>query len=162
MKKIALMSGLVVLVLAAGALESAWAQGGARRGPDASAMRDADMEKDSMHNLEVARHYFKLKKAYRAAIARCEEIIAGNPNFSRMDEVLYIAGESSLLLAENKGKQTAKLPAEKLREDAREYLSRLVNEFPDSQFFEQAKKDLQPLGGVKPKNSGQEPEARSQ
>src|SRR6266478_9886868 len=79
------------------------AQGGAKQGPDV--VRDPDMEKDSLHNLEVARHYFKLKKAYVAALQRCEEIIAGNPNFARMDEVIYIAGESSLRLAENKGKQ---------------------------------------------------------
>src|SRR6266496_2369262 len=85
-----------------------FAQGGVRSGPDPSTIRDPDLEKDSLHNLEVARHYFKLKKAYVAAIKRCEEIDAGNPNFARMDEVLYIAGESSLRLAENRGKQKTK------------------------------------------------------
>jgi hypothetical protein len=154
MKKVALMFCLVALAVVAGA-QGAQAQSGASRGPDASTLRDADMEKDSLHNLEVAQHYFKLRKAYRAAIARCEEIIAGNPNFSRLDEVLYIAGESSLLLSENKGKQKANLPTEKLREDAREYLSRLVNQFPDSKFREQAEKDLQPLGGLKKVDSKQ-------
>ena len=111
-----------------------------------------------MHNLEVARHYFKLKKAYRAALARCEEIIAANPNFARMDEVLYIAGESSLRLSENKGKQKAtNLPADKLREDARDYLSRLVKEFPESSFREQGEKDLNSLGGPKKEESSQKP-----
>ena len=43
-------------------------------------VRDPDLETDSHHNLEVARNYFKLKKAYVAALKRCEEIIAGNPN----------------------------------------------------------------------------------
>src|SRR4029077_16542714 len=81
-----------------------YAQGSVRSGPDPSTIRDPDLEKDSLHNLEVARHYFKLKKAYGAAIRRCEEIIAGNPNFARIDEVLFIAGESSLRLAESKGK----------------------------------------------------------
>ena len=57
----------------------------------------------------MARHYFKLRKAYVAALQRCEEIIAGNPTFSRIDEVLFIAGESSLSLAENKGRQKASL-----------------------------------------------------
>ncbi len=149
MKKIALMFGLVMLAFVAGA-QSAQAQGNASRGPDASTVRDADLEKDSMHNLEVARHYFKLKKAYLAAIARCEEIIAGNPNFANMDEVLYIAGESSLLLSKNRGKQTSKLSPDKLREDARDYLSKLVKEFPDSPFRKQAEEDLRPLGGPKP------------
>jgi hypothetical protein len=146
---------LLVLALVCGA-QRAQAQGGASRGPDSSTVRDAELEKESTHNLEVARHYFKLKKAYRAALARCEEIIAANPNFAKMDEVLYIAGESSLLLSENKGKQKAtKFPAEKLREDARDYLSRLVKEFPDSSFHEQAKKDLTSLGGPKTEDSSQ-------
>jgi hypothetical protein len=157
MKKTALMFGLLVLVLVCGA-RAAQAQGGASRGPDPSAVRDTELEKESMHNLEVARHYFKLKKAYRAALARCEEIIAANPNFARMDEVLYIAGESSLLLSENKGKQKAtNLPADKLREDARDYLSRLVKEFPESPFREQGEKDLNSLGGPKKEESSQKP-----
>ena len=77
-----------------------YAQGGVRSGPDPSTLRDPDLEKDSLHNLEVARHYFKLRKAYVAAVQRCEEIIAGNPNFAKIDEVLFIAGESNLRLAE--------------------------------------------------------------
>src|SRR5215813_14072778 len=81
----------------------AFGQGGAKKGPDIN--RDPDMEKDSFHNLEVARHYFKTKKAYVAALERCEEVIAGNPTFSKIDEVLFIAGKSSLNLADTKGKQ---------------------------------------------------------
>ena len=149
MKKTALVFCLLVMVLACGA-QRAQAQGSASRGPDSSVVRDAELEKESMHNLEVARHYFKLKKAYRAALGRCEEIIAANPNFARMDETLYIAGESSLLLSENKGKQKpTNLSADKLRDDARDYLSRLVKEFPDSPFHEQGEKDLNSLGGTK-------------
>ena len=125
-----------------------FAQGAAKTGPDPSLVRDADLEKDSLHNLEVARHYFKLKKAYVAAIKRCEEIDAGNPTFARMDEVLFIAGESSLRLAENKGKQKPKdKTPEQLRVDARVYLSRLVACYPNSAFFKQAQEDLRALGG---------------
>src|SRR2546423_7555689 len=80
-----------------------FAQGGAKQGP--AVTRDADLEKDGLHNLEVARHYFKLRKAYVAALERCEEIIAGNPNFSKIDEVLFMAGGSRLNLAPRKGKQ---------------------------------------------------------
>jgi outer membrane protein assembly factor BamD (BamD/ComL family) len=107
------------------------------------------LEKDSLHNLEVARHYFKLKKAYVAAIKRCEEVIAGNPGFAQMDEVLFIAGESSLRLADNRGKQAPNLPADKLRDDAREYLSRLVQQYPQSVFTKQVESDLRSLGGPK-------------
>ena len=54
------------------------------KAPDPSTMRDPDLERDSLHNLEVARNYFKLKKAYVASLKRCEEIIAGNPNFAKI------------------------------------------------------------------------------
>src|SRR3977135_3028378 len=103
MKKVLIITliALAVLVVAPAA---ARAQGGAKQGPDV--VRDPDMEKDSLHNLEVARQYFTLRKAYKASLARCEEIIAGNPTFSKIDEVLRIAGLSSLRLSENKGKQS--------------------------------------------------------
>ena len=134
------------------------AQGAAKTGPDPSTVRDPDLEKDSLHNLEVARHYFKLKKAYVAAIKRCEEIDAGNPNFARMDEVLFIAGESSLRLAENRGKQkTKEKTPEQLRQDARVYLSRLAAEHPNSPFTKQVEDDLKALGGPIPKPEGSQP-----
>ena len=100
----------------------------------------------------MARLYFKLRKAYVAAIKRCEEIIAGNPNFAKMDEVLFIAAQSSLRLSENKGKQTTKdKTPEQLRDDARDYLSQLVSDYPQSEFHKQAADDLRSLGGEKPK-----------
>src|SRR5437667_10484034 len=113
----------------------AHAQGGARQGP--RVIRDADLEKDSVHNLEVARQYFKLRKAYVAALQRCEEVLAGYPEFSKIDEVLFIAGQSSLNLAGSKGKQQPSqyvmhegdkkitLTSEEFREKARTYLSQL-------------------------------------
>ena len=139
------------------------AQGGAKNGPDPSTVRDPELEKDSLHNLEVARQYFKLKKAYVAALKRCEEVIAGNPNFAKMDEILFIAGESSLFLAEKKGKQSPtlyttqegnnkrSLTPEEFREAARTYLSQLVNNYPNSQFRKQAEEDLPAVGGLRPK-----------
>jgi outer membrane protein assembly factor BamD (BamD/ComL family) len=137
---------------------AARAQGAAKTGPDPSTIRDADLEKDSFHNLEVARHYFKLKKAYVAAIKRCEEIDAGNPNFAKMDEVLFIAGESSLRLAESRGKQkTKEKTPEQLRQDARVYLSRLVADYPNSPFAKQVEDDLKALGGAIPKPTGSQP-----
>ena len=154
MRKLLVTLLLLVTALAVSA-SSAFAQGKAKTGPDPATIRDAELEKDSLHNLEVARHYFKLKKAYVAAIKRCEEIDAGNPTFAKMDEVLYIAGESSLRLAENRGKQQAKdKTPEQLRQDARVYLSRLVADYPNSEFFKQAETDLRELGGpIRPEES---------
>ncbi len=153
MKKITFTACLLGLILCAGASLEARGQG-VGRGTDPATLRDPDLEHDSLHNLEVARHYFRQKKAYRAALARCEEIIAGHPNFSRLDEVLYIAGVSSLRLAENRGRQSSTLPPDKLREDARDYLSRLVNQFPESSFRQRAEDELRPLGGAKPQQAG--------
>jgi len=145
------------------AAPASFAQGGVRSGPDPSTIRDPDLEKDSLHNLEVARNYFRLKKAYVAALMRLEEIIAGNPNFARNDEVLLMAGQSSLWLAEHKGKQSPDLyvsfeggkkrtlTAEQFRELGRLYLKKLVEDHPDSAFAKQATEELQALasGGVK-------------
>ena len=152
MQKFCLIS-LIALALFVFAPAAVWAQGGAKQGPPV--VRDPDMEKDSLHNLEVARQYYKLRKAYKASLARCEEIIAGNPTFSKIDEVLLIAGVSSLRLSENKGKQAVKTNTDKLRDNARNYLSMVVNNYPDSRFKDEALEDLKALGGPRPKDDKQ-------
>ena len=159
---------LVVLVTALFVSASAsYGQGKAKTGPDPSTIRDAELEKDSLHNLEVARNYFKLKKAYVAALKRCEEIIAGNPTFARIDEVLFIAGKSASLLSDGRGKQkpglyvifdgTSKksLTPEEFRSGARSYLTQLINEHPQSSFRQLAEAELQALGAPKPEGSTQ-------
>ena len=152
--------GLVALLFVAATV---FAQGGAKKGPDVN--RDPDLEKDALHNLEVARQYFKLRKAYVAALQRCEEVLAGNPAFSKIDEILFLAGESSLNLAEAKGKQKpdqyvihegdkkSTLTAQEFRDKARDYLSQLVNSYPQSKFKDDALQDLNSLGGAKPKET---------
>ncbi|HJT68327.1 MAG TPA: hypothetical protein VJ749_17855 [Pyrinomonadaceae bacterium] len=134
---------------------------GVRTGPDPSTLRDPDLERDSLHNLEVARNYFKLKKAYVASLKRCEEIIAGNPNFAKIEEVLLIAGQSSLWLAEKKGKQSPDLyvtfdggekrtlTPEQFREMGRDYLNKLIKDHPDSPYAKEAREELSALE-VKP------------
>lgn len=134
-----------------------FAQSGAKQKPQIQ--RDAEMEKDAYHNLEVARHYFKTRKAYVAALQRSEEIIAANPAFSRIDEALFMAGQSSLNLAEGKGKQKSSLyvinegetkktlTSEQFRELARGFFTQLVNSYPESSFRGQAEDALRTLGG---------------
>src|SRR5215510_1699535 len=114
--------------------------------PDPATLRDPDLERDSYHNLEVARNYFKLKKAYVAALKRCEEIIAGNPNFAKIEEGLLMAGQSSLWLSQNKGKQNPNLyvsfdggekktlTSEQFREMGVGYLKKLISDHPDSPY----------------------------
>ena len=134
---------------------------GVRQGPDPSTLRDPELERDSLHNLEVAKNYFKLKKAYVAALKRCEEIIAGNPNFARIDEVLLMAGQSSLWLADSKGKQKPDLyvsfdggekrtlTSEQFREMGVDYLNKLIKDYPESPFAKQAREELRALEAPK-------------
>ncbi len=162
MQKFCLIS-LITLAFFVVAPQLSRAQGGAKQGPDV--LRDADMEKDSLHNLDVARQSFKLRKAYVASLVRCEEIIAGNPTFSKIDEALFIAGKSNLYLADGKGRQKPSLyvrhdgsekrtlTSEEFRNEARDYLSLLVNNYPDSRFKDEALEELKALGGPKPKES---------
>ena len=152
---------LVLLFVLFVATPSISAQG-VRSGQDSALLRDPDLERDSQHNLEVAKNYFKLKKAYVAALKRCEEIIAGNPNFAKIEEVLLMAGQSSLWLAEKKGKQSPDLyvsfeggqkrtlTAEQFREMGRGYLTKLINDYPESPYVKQAKEELRLLDAPKP------------
>lgn len=120
--------------------------------------RDPVLEADSLHNLEVSRQYFKLKKAYKAVKLRLDETIAANPNFSKMDEVLYLLGMSNYYLSEGKGKQqiVAKTDEEKaayapenLRSEALAQLSELVEKYPNSKFKGDAEKTLKEIKAKK-------------
>ena len=154
--KASLISTLVIVAALFVSAPAARAQG-VRTGPDPSTLRDPDLEKDSLHNLEVAKNYFKLKKAYVASLKRCEEIIAGNPNFAKIEEVLLMAGQSSLWLAEKKGKQSPNLyvtfdggekrtlTSEQFREMGRDYLTKLVKDYPNGEFTKQAREELRAL-----------------
>jgi len=129
--------------------------------PDPATIRDPDLERDSLHNLEVAKNYFKLKKAYVAALKRCEEIIAGNPNFAKIEEVLLMAGQSSLWLSQNKGKQKPDLyvsfdggekktlTAQQFREMGVDYLNKLIKDHPDGTYAKQAREELRMLEAPK-------------
>ncbi len=115
--------------------------------------RDPLMESDARHNLDVAWQSFKLKKAYKGVLSRFEETYAAYPEFSKIDEFLYLAGMSSYYLSDNKGKQKVDLKMEKekkfapakLKEDAAAYLSQLVEKHPDSKYVDDAKKTLELL-----------------
>jgi outer membrane protein assembly factor BamD (BamD/ComL family) len=118
--------------------------------------RDPLLEADATHNLDVAKQYFSpLKKAYKSVLDRFEETHDTYPEFSQMDEFLYIAGMSSWYLSEGKGKQkidpkTEKNPEkytpEKLRANAVAYLTELVEKHPDSKFRPDAEKALKTIG----------------
>lgn len=117
--------------------------------------RDPLMEIDAKHNLDVARQAFTpLKKAYKQVLLRFEETYAAYPEFSRIDEFLYLGGMSSYYLSEGKGRQKVDMKNErekekfapgKLREDAARYLTELVQKYPQSKFRPDAEKTLKIL-----------------
>ena len=115
---------------------------------------DPILEADAKHNLDVARQAFRLKKAYKGVLMRFEETYAAYPEFSNIEEFLYLAGMSSYYLSQNKGKQKVnltlvkekdKFAPEKLREDAVAYLSLLLEKNPQTQFKDEAEKVIKEL-----------------
>lgn len=88
---------------------------------------DPELEMSSRHNLDVGRQYFK-KKAWAGALGRLEEIIATNPEFTRIDEVYYLAGVCYSRTDE------VKL--------AREMLQKVVDEHTESEFVKRAREEL--------------------
>lgn len=125
-----------------------------QRSPAPAIERDPILENDAKHNLDVAWQAFRIKKAYKAVLMRFEETFAAYPQFSKMDEFLYLAGASSLYLSEGKGKQKIntsnpkekeKFAPEKLRADASVYLTMLLDNHPDSKYADEARKILDTL-----------------
>ncbi|MGD9564080.1 MAG: outer membrane protein assembly factor BamD [Pyrinomonadaceae bacterium] len=117
---------------------------------------DPILEADAKHNLDVARQAFRLKKAYKGVLMRFEETFAAYPDFSNMEEFLYLAGMSSYYLSKNEGKQKVNLKSEKekkkyapekLREDAVAYLSIMLEKNPNSDYKDEAESVLKELRG---------------
>jgi outer membrane protein assembly factor BamD (BamD/ComL family) len=121
--------------------------------------RDPVLEKDAKHNLDVAWQAFTpLKRAYKQVLSRFEETYAAYPDFSKMDEFLYLAGMSSYYLSKNEGKQKVnldlpkekeKFAPEKLREDAEAYLAKMLELNPQSKYKDEAEKTIAELKGLR-------------
>jgi outer membrane protein assembly factor BamD (BamD/ComL family) len=117
--------------------------------------RDPILEQDAKHNLDVAWQAFgPARKAYTQVLLRFEETFAAYPDFSKMDEFLYLAGMSSYYLSENKGKQKVDLKSEKekdkysperLKENAVAYLAMVVDKYHDSKYRPDAEATLKLL-----------------
>ena len=117
--------------------------------------RDPLLEADALHNLDVAWQAFgPARKAYKQVLGRFEETYAAYPEFSKIDEFLYLAGMSSYYLSKNEGKQKVNLKIERerekydpqrLRENAVAYLSMMIERNPESKYRENAEKVLKEL-----------------
>jgi TolA-binding protein len=124
-----MIMSLLVVTAASAPLRFAF-QGNVARGP-LGEPRDPELEKEALHNLEVAQFYIK-KKKWTAARSRLQEIVAKNPNFSAIPEVYFLLGEVYVKTNE--------------RDLAAELYARVVEEFPQSEFAEKARARMQKLG----------------
>lgn len=121
--------------------------------------RDPLLEADAKHNLDVAWQAFKPgKKAYKQVLLRFEETFAAYPDFSKMDEFLYLAGMSSYYLSKNEGKQKVNLKIEKerekygpekLKQDAAAYFGMMLERNPESPYKGEVDKILKQLQASK-------------
>jgi tetratricopeptide (TPR) repeat protein len=93
--------------------------------------RDPVLEVQAKHNLEVARWYLTKRKAYEGARDRLKEIMETYPDFSRMDEVLYLLGETHVKMGKN--------------DVAVDYYDKLLKDYPASEFVKKARARLDEL-----------------
>jgi outer membrane protein assembly factor BamD (BamD/ComL family) len=93
--------------------------------------RDSVKEIAARHNLDVARWYLTKRKAYEGARDRLQEIVDTYPDFSRMDEVLFLMGEASLKLGKN--------------DKAVDYYNGMLKAYPESEFAKRARERLDEL-----------------
>ena len=100
-------------------------------GKPIEAPRDAALEIGAKHNLEVARWNVTKRKAYEGARDRLQEIIDTYPDFSRMDEVVFLMGEVHFKLGKN--------------EKAADYYNKLLKVYPDSEFAKKTRARLDEL-----------------
>ncbi len=113
-------------------------QQGPGRGP-ITAPRDPELEKQSKHNLEVAKYYFYKRKPdkndkggmdrlNKAVEGRLQEILDLNPQFARRDDVYFMLGEVNKRMGND--------------EKAVEYWTKAVSETSDEKIKTEAQKRL--------------------
>lgn len=94
-----------------------------------------------LHNLYVANYYYNLsvdqkKSGLKGAQSRYREIMDKYPNFKFMDEVLF--------------KVAVTYQIEEETDQAAKYFSRLVADYPNSQYVEKSKEQLELIGAPIP------------
>jgi len=92
----------------------------------------------AMHELKVAHFYFDIRQSAMATQGRTEEILSKYPNFSRFDEALWLHARS--------------LELQEDTETASRDLTRIVSNYPKSDFAERAKETLKKWGKPVPES----------
>ena len=106
-----------------------------------------------MHNLQIARFYFDVKYStgkggLKGSQSRLKEIVDKYPCFSFNDEVFY--------------RLATTYQAEEEPDEAARYYQKLVQEYPESEYLEKAKEQLNIIGSPIPEKSTQKPCAKRQ
>ncbi|MDX2031223.1 MAG: outer membrane protein assembly factor BamD [Blastocatellia bacterium] len=95
-----------------------------------------------LHELDIARYYTN-RQAYKAGESRLRDIITQYPFFSYYDESLYLLGVS--------------LVEQEQPEEATEYFTKLVRDYPNSEYSKKGKDYLEKLGKPVPAPSNDSP-----
>jgi outer membrane protein assembly factor BamD len=96
-----------------------------------------------LHELDIARFYIKNRQSYKAGESRLRDIVSKYPFFSYYDESLYLLGVS--------------LIEQEQPEEASDYFTRLVRDYPNSEFTDEGKKYLERLGKPIPEAANNNP-----
>ncbi len=96
-----------------------------------------------LHELDIARFYINNRQAYKAGESRLRDIIVQYPFFSYYDESLYLLGVT--------------LIEQEQPEEASEYFTKLVRDYPNSEFSKKGREYLEKLGKPLPTPSNNDP-----
>lgn len=107
----------------------------------------------AMHNLQIARFYYDVKYStgkggLKGSQSRLKEIVDKYPCFSYNDEVFYRLGST--------------YQAEEEPDEAARYYQKLVQEFPESEYVEKAREQLNIIGATIPENGAPNPCSKRQ
>jgi outer membrane protein assembly factor BamD len=105
----------------------------------------------AMHNLQIARFYFDVKYStgkggLKGSQSRLKEIVDKYPCFSFNDEVFY--------------RLATTYQQEEEPDEAARYYQKLVQDYPESEYLEKAKEQLNIIGAPIPEKSAQNPCAK--
>jgi outer membrane protein assembly factor BamD len=105
----------------------------------------------AMHNLQIARFYYDVKFStgkggLKGAQSRLKEIVDKYPCFSYNDEVFY--------------RLASTYQAEEEPDEAAKYYQKLVQEFPDSEYIDKAREQLNIIGAPIPEKGTPNPCAK--
>lgn len=87
-------------------------------------------ERLAEHTLSIGKHYYKVK-AFKAAVSRLSEILTDYPDYSKMDKVYFLLGDSYY----NQNNLEQSIP----------YFTKLITDFPQSKLAKKANAKMEEI-----------------